>query len=87
MRRTQIQLDEDTYSTVKRLAYERGRSFSFIIRETLGRSLGTGARKRREKIGRFPFVGSGRSDQRGVSPVSERHDDALAHALMTKRGR
>jgi hypothetical protein len=66
MKRTQIQLDEETYSIVKRLAYERGRSFSSR---------------------QFPFVGAGRSVQHGRSPVSERHDEALAEALLEKKGR
>ena len=87
MRRTQIQLDEETYSTVKRLAYESGRSFSSIIRETLDRSLGVSGRKRRTSSRQFAFVGAGRSAQRGNAPVSERHDEALAEALLEKKGR
>ena len=87
MRRTQIQLDEETYSTVKRLAYEGGRSFSSVVRETLARSLGGSAEKRRTSSREFPFVGAGRSVQVGRSPVSERHDEALAGALLEKKGR
>jgi predicted transcriptional regulator len=87
MKRTQIQLDEETYSTVKRLAYERGRSFSSVVRETLARSLGGRAGKRRTTSREFPFVGAGRSIQHGRSPVSERHDEALAEAFLEKKGR
>jgi predicted transcriptional regulator len=87
MKRTQIQLDEETYSTVKRLAYESGRSFSSVVRETLDRSLGVSARKRRTRSRQFAFVGAGRSVQRGSTPVSERHDEALAEALLEKKAR
>ena len=87
MKRTQIQLDEETYSIVKRLAYERGRSFSSVVRETLARSLTGGGGKRRTSSRQFPFVGAGRSVQRGRRPVSERHDAALADALLEKKGR
>lgn len=87
MKRTQIQLDEETYSIVKRLAYERGSSFSSVVRETLARSLGARAKKRPTSSGQFPFVGAGRSVQHGHPPVSERHDDALAEALLRRKGR
>ncbi len=87
VKRTQIQLDEETYSILKRLAYERGRSFSSVVRETLARSLGGSAGRRRTSSRQFPFVGAGRSVQHGRSPVSERHDEALAEALLKKKGR
>ncbi len=87
MKRTQIQLDEETYSTVKRLAYEGGRSFSSVIRETLQRSFGGSAARRRTSSRQFSFVGAGKSVQRGRAPVSERHDEALAEALLEKKGR
>ncbi len=86
MKRTQIQLDDETYAAVKRLAYESGRSFSSVVRERLARSFG-GHRKRRTSARQFPFVGAGRSDQRDLSPVSERHDEAIARALLRKTGR
>jgi predicted transcriptional regulator len=87
MKRTQIQLGEETYSAVKRLAYESGRSFSSVIRETLDRSLGVSAGKRRTSSRQFAFVGAGRSVQHGRAPVSERHDEALAEALLEKKRR
>ena len=87
VKRTQIQLDEETYFTVKRLAYESGRSFSSVIRETLDRSLGVGSRKRRTSSRQFPFVGAGKSVQRERAPVSERHDEALAETLHERKGR
>jgi len=87
VKRTQIQLDEETYSIVKRLAYEGGRSFSSVVRETLARSLGASAGKRRTSSRQFAFVGAGRSVQRGRAPVSEQHDEALAEALRPTKSR
>lgn len=88
MRRTQIQLDEEAHAALRRLAYEQGTSMASIIRDTLSRSLGKGPRKRAPRsLREFPFVGSGRSDQKKSSPVSERHDEALAEALGRKTGR
>ena len=87
MKRTQIQLDEETYSLVKRLAYEGGRSFSSVVREMLARSLGGSSGKRRASSRQFSFVGAGRSVQRGRRPVSEWHDEALVEALLAKKSR
>ena len=84
MRRTQIQLDEETHAALRRLAYEQGSSMASIIRDTLNRSLGTRRRKRPKSLKDFPFVGAGRSAQAGLAPVSERHDEALAKALARK---
>lgn len=81
MRRTQIQLDERTYKALRRRAYERGCSISAIVREILTRSLGGRRPQKRLTLKDFPFIGAGRSDQGKLSPVSERHDEALAEAL------
>jgi hypothetical protein len=87
MKRTQIQLDEQTHAALRRLAYERGASMASIIRDTLARSLGTKASTRPKRLRQYPFVGSGRSDQKTLAPVSERHDEALAEALSHKTRR
>jgi len=88
MRRTQIQLDEETHATLRRLAYEGGGSIASIIRDALSRSLGKRTRKRSIRSLRgFPFVGAGRSDQKRLTPVSEHHDEALAQALGKKTSR
>lgn len=87
MRRTQIQLDERTYEALRRRAFERGRSISSVVRELLAQSLGTGRAKRRPTIKDFTFIAAGRSRQDRLSPVSERHDEALAEALMEEHRR
>ena len=87
MKRTQIQLDERTYEALRRRAFEKGCSISSLVREPLGRSMGTGKAKQQPTIKDFTFVGAGRSRQDQFSPVSERHDEALEEALIEARRR
>lgn len=78
VRRTQIQLDEVTYSALRLRAYQERRSLSAVIRDALAQSLGTRPGKlTRRSIKDFPFVGAGQSRQGADAPVSERHDEAL----------
>ena len=87
MKRTQVQLDANTYEALRRRAFEQGRSLSALVRESLAEFLGTGKRKRRLTMQDFTFVGSGRSRQGRLTPVSERHDEALDEAFMKGRRR
>ena len=87
MRRTQIQLDERTYETLRRKAFEKGCSISSLVREILGYSLRTGTPKQRTSIKDFSFIGAGKSRQGRLSPVSERHDEALEEVLTGKSRR
>ena len=87
MKRTQIQLDERTYEALRRRAFEKGCSISALVRELLARSLGVGKAKHRPNIKDFTFIGAGRSRQDRLSPVSERHDEALEEALAKKHRR
>jgi len=80
-------LDEQTHAALRRLAYEQGKSMAPIIRGTLARSFGAKANRRPKALRQYPFVGSGRSNQKGLAPVSERHDEALAEALLQKTRR
>lgn len=82
MKRTQIQLDERTYEALRRRAFEKGCSISSLVRELLGRSMGTGKAKQPPTVKDFTFVGAGRSRQDRLSPVSERHDEALEEVLI-----
>lgn len=84
MKRTQIQLDDDTYAAVRRKAYEERRSISSVVRDALREKLGTGKRKKRLTLASFPFIGAGSTRQGKLSPVSERHDEALADALRAE---
>jgi hypothetical protein len=80
MKRTQIQFDDKTYDTLRRRAYEEGRSMSSIVRETLARAFGEEDLSPRQGVGEFTFVGVGRAKTRTERPVSEQHDEALAAA-------
>lgn len=77
MRRTQIQLDEATYQMLRQSEFNRGMSMAALLREILREQLGPGATYRR-RVEEFRFIGSGHSDQGGLAPLSERHDEALA---------
>jgi hypothetical protein len=80
MRRTQLQLDESTYQILRKQAFERGVSIAALLREAVTAYLShTPAQPR---FTEFTFVGTGRSHQGNLSPVSERHDEALAKALQ-----
>ena len=79
MKRTQVQLDEASYRALKRKAFERGVSMSALLRELLRTQLNPPPLPRRLEM--FQFIGSGRSEQGSLAPVSERHDEALAEDL------
>ena len=85
MGRIQIRIDERTYLALRRRAFERGSSISSLVREILGYSLGTLKPKRRTSIKDFSFIGAGRSRQGRLSPVSERHDEALAVRISKRK--
>jgi len=84
VRRILIRLDERTCRELRRRAYQRNRSMSAVVRETLAEAFGLGAPARRRSIGRFRSVAAGRSRQGRLAPVSERHDQALAEALAAR---
>lgn len=87
MKRTQVQLDERTYQMLRREAFQRGRSMSSLVRESLALSLGAKPSRRRRSVKEFTFIASGRSRQGRLAPVSERHNAALAEALQKRRAR
>lgn len=75
--RTQLQLERRQYEQLKRLAYERNRSLSAVVRDLLDQALGTGEQMSsvvREV--RLALVGAGR-DVGGRRDVARRHDDYL----------
>ncbi len=87
MRRTQIQLDEKTYQALRRSAYVRGCSLSAVVRDLVERGLSLHKAKNRLTLKDLPFVGCARSKQGKLSPVSERHDEALADAIWEEHHR
>lgn len=80
MKRTLIQFDEDTYNTLRNRAFEQKRSISSVARELIAKGLRSPKPKKRTRVDQFSFIGSGRSNQGKLAPVSERHDEALAES-------
>jgi len=79
MKRIQLLLPEDLYERLRLEAHSRRVSMASVIREALASSFGM--RRRPRGIEDFSFVGSGESEQGELSPVSERHDEALEEAF------
>jgi hypothetical protein len=87
MRRTQIQLDEVTWTALRRAAYERGTSMSSVVRETLAGAFEVSERKKKAKprsARLLSVVGIGRSADEDLKPVSVNHDDAFVEAVMSR---
>jgi plasmid stability protein len=82
MKRLLIQLDEDSHRKLRQRAFRQERSVSSVIREIVSKSLAEDeSRERRTHISQFASVRAGRSKQGRLSPVSEKHDHALAAAI------
>lgn len=77
MKRTQLQLDEPTYQLLRTRAFEEGSSLAALIRKILHQHLGV-TDKRIRKVKDYQFIASGTSSQSDLTPISERHDEALA---------
>jgi predicted transcriptional regulator len=83
MRRTLVQLDEDTYRRLRHLAFRQERSISAVVRDMIARGLAADWRPaRRTTLDQMKSVRAGRSKQGRLAPVSERHDEALATAFQ-----
>ena len=80
MKRTQIQLDESIYKLARQRAFDERISMAAVVREVLAQYLTTD-RAPALTIEDLGFVGVGSSNQADLSPVSERHDEALEQAL------
>ena len=79
MKRTQIQLDEQTYRKLRDEAHAQHTSIAALVRKALRKHLSLQPKK--PHMEDFTFVGSGCSEQGDLKPVSERHDEALTEAL------
>jgi len=78
MKRALIQFDEELYKKLRKRAYEQHRSISSLVRELVSLNLDQETRSNVKHARQLSFVASGRSNQEGLSPISERHDEALA---------
>lgn len=80
MVRTRIRLDETIYRLARQRAFVEGIPFTSLVHNALERYLMRESRKPLtiEDLG---FAGIGSSQQGDSSPVSERHDEALAEVF------
>jgi hypothetical protein len=79
MKRTLVQFDQGTYQKLRQKAFQQERSISSLVREMVVQALEGGAKHPRPtRLRQFLSVGAGRSKQGRLSPISERHDEALA---------
>ena len=85
MKRALIQLQDSLHASLRRRAYEQGTSIAGLVREAVRAYLNSGSVKSRpashERLKHLSFIASGRSSQGRLSPVSERHDEALEKAF------
>lgn len=84
MKRTLIQFDEPTYRRLRDRAYRQHRSMAALVRELVANGLDAAdgrAAARPRRVADFASVKAGRSTQGRLSPVSEKHDAALAAAF------
>lgn len=83
MKRTLVQFDEETYRQLRQRAFRQERSISALVRELVSKGLeGDAGRDRPTRVGQFSSVRAGRSPQGRLSPVSEKHDEALTTAAQ-----
>jgi plasmid stability protein len=82
MKRTQIQLDDETHAALRKIAYESGASMASVVRDTLSRALGTD--RRGKKKPKLTFIGMGASRHPRLEPVSENHDEAFVEAIEAR---
>jgi hypothetical protein len=77
MKRVLIQLEEETFEVLRQRAFEEKKSISGVIRELIQKEVNPPARQKQLSIKDFRFIGAGKSLQRSLEPISERHDQAL----------
>jgi len=77
-----VQFDEGTYRKLRQEAFQQERSISSLVREMVVQALESEAKRLKPtRVSQFLSVGAGRSKQGRLSPISERHDKALATAF------
>ena len=77
-----MQFDEGTYRQLRQKAFQQERSISSLVREMVVQALEGGAKPQKPtRVSQFLSVGAGRSKASRLSPVSEKHDEALVTAF------
>jgi plasmid stability protein len=81
MKRAQIQLEEELFEVLRKRAFREKRSISAVVREILKKDMASSRHVPPTSIRQFRFVAAGKSKQKDLKPVSERHDEALSVAF------
>ena len=81
MKRTLVQFDAETYRRLRQQAFRQERSVSSLVRELVARGLADDQRPKPIRARDFLSVRAGRSQRGRLSPVSEKHDEALAESV------
>jgi len=82
MKRAQIQLKEKTFEVLRQRAFQEKKSIAGVIRELIDKEMTLQAQPKSLSIKDFRFIGAGKSLQRSLKPVSERHDQALEEVFQ-----
>jgi plasmid stability protein len=78
MKRTLIQLDEETHRRLRQKAFKERRSMAAVVREMVAAGLDADPDRHPRRLQQMASVRAGRSKQGRLAPVSERHDETLA---------
>ena len=81
MKRTQIQLDDATYLSLKNRAQAENRSMASVVRDAVDRYL-DGHPRKRLSLKDFAWIASGSSDPSDPRSGSVHHDDIFAEAAL-----
>ncbi len=81
MVRTQIQLDETTYLSLKNRARAENRSMASVVRDAVDHYL-DGHPRQRLSLKDFAWIASGSSDPSDPRSGSVHHDDIFAEAAL-----
>ncbi|MEK7122550.1 MAG: ribbon-helix-helix protein, CopG family [Patescibacteria group bacterium] len=79
MKRTQLQLEEELYDTLRERAFREQTSMAALIRTMLAQQMKPGVLCRAPKrtLKDFSFIGSGASRGRGSGTIAACHDEEL----------
>ena len=78
MKRTLIQLDDETHRRLRQRAFKERRSMAAVVRDLVAAGLDANPDRRPLRLQQMASVRAGRSKQGRLAPVSKRHDEALA---------
>jgi hypothetical protein len=79
MKRTQVQLEEELYSTLRERAFQGHTSVASVIRTMLRERTQPGivCHTPKKTLKSFSFIGAGASRGKGSGTISRRHDEVL----------